>query len=105
MKDKGITIIGSIKTIVSNDEEFNILLPSHKNLNYLGPFNFENLLGFIDKHKPESVTFYAADMHGRSIIFVLEGLMRRKYKPFIYDYIIQKLGRPRMIIIKFVCYK
>jgi len=105
MEDKGITIIGSIITKVVSDEEFNILFPSHKNLDYLGLFSIDYLLGFIDKHKPESVTFYAAEMHGRSIIFVLEGLMRRKYKPFIYDYIIQKFGRPRIMIIKFVCCK
>jgi len=32
MKDKGITVIGRIKIRAGIDEEFNILVPHHKNL-------------------------------------------------------------------------
>jgi hypothetical protein len=104
-KGRRITVTGNVITKVGSEEEFNIHFSSQKNLDYLGPFSFDYLLGFIDKHKPESVTFSTTHMHGKSIILILERLMRRKYKPFIYDFIIQKSGRPRLIIIKFVYFK
>lgn len=102
MKDKGTIVTGSVITNGGSGEEFNVFLPCSKNLDYLGPYSFDDLMEFIDENKPESVLLYTANMHGKSIIFVLERLMSRKYTPFIYDYMIHKFGRPRIIIIKFL---
>ncbi len=105
MKHKAITIRESVITKPGNAEEFNIILPSNKNLNYLGPYSFDELMRFIEENKPESITLYTVNMHGETIISLIEHHKIRKYRPFIYDYIIHTLGRPRMIVIKLLYFK
>jgi len=61
-----------VKTKVGFDEEFNILILSHRILDYWSPSSFDDFLGSIEEHRPESVIIYSANIHGESVIFILE---------------------------------
>lgn len=105
MKNKAITVTGNQMTEVGEADELNILLSSSNSPDYLGSFSLNDFIRFIDENKPKSISLYIENMHGKTIVFVLEHLLTRKYKPSIYNYVIHKFGRPRIIIIKFLYFK
>lgn len=50
-----------------------------------GSFRIEELLKFINELKPEMITIFTADMHGRTIVSFLEYFLSRKFRSILYE--------------------
>jgi hypothetical protein len=50
-----------------------------------GSFRIEELLKFVNELKPEMITIFTADMHGRTIVSFLEYFLSRKFRSVLYE--------------------
>jgi hypothetical protein len=69
---------------------------------YSGPYRIDELLKIVGDLKPEIITIFTADMHGRIIVSFLEYFLSKKFKSVIYELSSSHRGKvlSRIIIIK-----
>ncbi len=69
---------------------------------YSGSYRIDELLKFVIDLKPELITIFTADMHGRTIVSFLEYFLSRKFKSIIYELSLGHRGKvlSRIIVIK-----
>src|SRR6476619_5243347 len=67
-----------------------------------GSFRIEELLKFVNELKPEMITIFTADMHGRTIVSFLEYFLSRKFRSVLYELSSGHRGmiHSRIIVIK-----
>ena len=67
-----------------------------------GSYRIDELLKFVIDLKPELITIFTADMHGRTIVSFLEYFLSRKFKSVIYELSSGHRGKvhSRIIVIK-----
>lgn len=60
------------------------------------------LLKIVNELRPEVITIFTANMHGRTVVSFLENFLSRKYKPVIYELSsgYRGIALTRIIIIK-----
>jgi hypothetical protein len=65
-------------------------------------YRIDELLKFVNELKPEIITIFTADMHGRTIVAFLEYFLSRKFKLVLYELSSGHRGmlQSRIIIIK-----
>ncbi|WP_458720887.1 hypothetical protein [Candidatus Nitrosocosmicus sp. R] len=67
-----------------------------------GSYRIDELLKFVIDLKPELITIFTADMHGRTIVSFLEYFLSRKFKSVIYELSSGHRGKvhSRIVVIK-----
>ena len=67
-----------------------------------GSYRIDELLKFVIDLKPELITIFTADMHGRTIVSFLEYFLSRKFISVIYEFSSGHRGNvhSRIIVIK-----
>ncbi len=79
------------ETFKPNDtQKFSIVPSFHEGMGSSNPCSFYDLVRLVDDHKPEKVILCTFNMHGKTIVSLLEFLLSKKYKPQIYDFIFHR---------------
>ena len=84
-------------------QEYKVLNHQFKgDITHSGLYRIDELLKFVTDLKPELITIFTADMHGRTIVSFLEYFLSRKFKSVIYELSLGHRGKvlSRIIVIK-----
>ena len=100
----GITTVSAAPSSNQTKAQEYMVLSHHFRGNNIhsGSFKIEELLKFVNELKPEMITIFTADMHGRTIVSFLEYFLSRKFRSVLYELSSGHRGmiHSRIIVIK-----
>ena len=103
MNDEITIVSASPSSNQTKAQEYKVLSHHFRGNNiHSGSFKIEELLKFVNELKPEMITIFTADMHGRTIVSFLEYFLSRKFRSVLYELSSGHRGtiRSRIIVIK-----
>ena len=86
MNDEITIVSASPSSNQTKAQEYMVLSHHFRGNNiHSGSFKIEELLKFVNELKPEMITIFTADMHGRTIVSFLEYFLSRKFRSVLYE--------------------
>lgn len=103
MNDEIIIVSAGPYSNPTKPQEFKVLSHQFRDDNvHSSSYRIDELLKFVSDLKPEMITIFAADMHGRTIVSFIEYFLSKKFKSVLYEFSSSHRGKvfSRIIIIK-----
>lgn len=86
MNDEITIVSASTKSNQAKAEEYKALSHHFRSDKiHSGSYRMDELLKIVNDLKPRMITIFTADMHGRTIVSILEYFLSRKFKSVIYE--------------------
>ena len=86
MNDEITIVSAGLSSNQTKAQEYMVLSHHFRgNKIHSGSFRIEELLKFINELKPEMITIFTADTHGRTIVSFLEYFLSRKFRSVLYE--------------------
>ena len=103
MNDEIIIVSAGTDSNQTNAQEYKVMSNHFRDDRIQsGSYRIDELLKIVNNLKPEIITIFTVDMHGRTIVAFLEYFLSKKFKSVVYELSSGHGGKvlSRIIIIK-----
>lgn len=102
MNDEIIIVSASPDSNPTKPQEYKVLSHQFRDDAHSSSYRIDEVLKIVSDLKPEMITIFAADMHGRTIVSFIEYFLSKKFKSVLYEFSSSSRGKffSRIIIIK-----